>query len=272
MILSTRRKGWIPLVLRWRRRRDLRPIFKAARVTTRVSMSFFPSVHFHYTTYVSNRNHVQHAVQRIFSATTVKRERVLVERRYYSQMNTNLIQRINQISTQRSSKHVSLFAWSKERAPIPVPIQQPRQSASFTSPFLTLNIRRVERTAISQTHSHIRQHHSQTQSFRSERDTLVKSAQIYFNRAEELVWRRTLPRTTTTENVVETNNPETTYRQTVRPAAAVETHVQTAAPTSNPTTPQQITSFDPRLLDRLTDDVIRRVEKRALVERQRRGL
>jgi len=30
--------------------------------------------------------------------------------------------------------------------------------------------------------------------------------------------------------------------------------------------------FDPSLLNRLTDDVIRRVERRARIERERRGL
>jgi hypothetical protein len=35
---------------------------------------------------------------------------------------------------------------------------------------------------------------------------------------------------------------------------------------------QQITSLDPRLVDRLTDDVIRRVEQRVRIERERRGL
>jgi hypothetical protein len=34
----------------------------------------------------------------------------------------------------------------------------------------------------------------------------------------------------------------------------------------------QITKLDPAVLDRLTDDVIGRVEKRMRIERQRRGL
>jgi hypothetical protein len=34
----------------------------------------------------------------------------------------------------------------------------------------------------------------------------------------------------------------------------------------------QISDLDPRLVDRLTDDVIRRVERRVRIERERRGL
>jgi hypothetical protein len=34
----------------------------------------------------------------------------------------------------------------------------------------------------------------------------------------------------------------------------------------------RITDLDPRLLDRVTDDVIRRVERRVRIERERRGL
>jgi hypothetical protein len=35
---------------------------------------------------------------------------------------------------------------------------------------------------------------------------------------------------------------------------------------------QQITTLDPRLVDRLTNDVIRRMEQRVRIERERRGL
>jgi hypothetical protein len=34
----------------------------------------------------------------------------------------------------------------------------------------------------------------------------------------------------------------------------------------------QISDLDPRFVDRLTDDVIRRVERRVRIERERRGL
>jgi hypothetical protein len=33
-----------------------------------------------------------------------------------------------------------------------------------------------------------------------------------------------------------------------------------------------MTDLDPRLVDRLTDDVIRRLERRVRIERERRGL
>ncbi|HSK62747.1 MAG TPA: hypothetical protein VK893_02865 [Pyrinomonadaceae bacterium] len=105
----------------------------------------------------------------------------------------------------------------------------------------------------------------------AQRETLVKQAQIFRERAEELVWRRAQPRTTVIEDASVANITEPTNRQTVRTPTA-ETHVQRASATSTQATPQQLPQLDPGLLDRLTEDVIRRVEKRALIERQRRGL
>lgn len=273
-MICTRRKRWVPLVLRWRRARSLRPFWKTVRMKSTVSLSFFPQVHLHFTTVVSNQNH-QRTVQNSFlSATTVNRERVFRPR-----INTDFVLRVlerkNHISFQKFSKHVRLYASSQQRAPIPNQIQQLRQSASVTSVFTTRqNTRREEQTRVFQTHSHTREHRAQSLSFRSERETSMKSAQIYFDRSEDLVWRRTIQRSTVTEYLSNNaNNPEITNQQQQSGGArVVETHAHSAPPAINHTTPQDISKLDPRFVDRLTEDVIRRVEKRALIERQRRGL
>ncbi|HEV8216389.1 MAG TPA: hypothetical protein VGP95_11155 [Gemmatimonadaceae bacterium] len=41
---------------------------------------------------------------------------------------------------------------------------------------------------------------------------------------------------------------------------------------SNVSAPAQMKDLDPRVIDRLADDVIRRVERRARIERERRGM
>jgi hypothetical protein len=75
--------------------------------------------------------------------------------------------------------------------------------------------------------------------------------------------------------------PELVWRSAPRPAsdAAIETRPPDArsaalrdelAHSSRPAL--QMKDLDGTLLDRLTDDVIRRVERRARIERERRGL
>lgn len=277
-MICTRRKRWTPLVLHWRRARNVRPIRKTVRMKSTVSLSFFPQVHLHFTTVVSNQNQQRTVRNSFLSATTVNRERVLGERVFGPRIKTDSVLRLLKknyyINSQTFSKYVRLYASSPQRTPIPNQIQQPRASATFTSVFKTRqSTTRAELTKVFQTHSHIRDHHSQTLSFRSERETLLKSTQIYFERAEELCWRRTTQRTTVTEHVANANSPVSTYQQPqAGHAGVVETHEQSAPPATRQTTPPQVTNFDPRLVDRLTEDVIRRVEKRALIERQRRGL
>ena len=263
--IKNRVSGWRPLVLHWRRRRVLRPILRTDRVTSLVvSQSYFPQIHFHFTTQVRNQ------YQRLGVQTTVKRNRVLFESRWVTQINTN------------STDHTNTLFFA---SPIQKRFHESRASASFTSVFPTRqSTRHAELTKVFKTHSLVREQRSQVLSFRSERETLLKTAEFYFNRAEELIWRREQLRTTAVEDAPVSRNLETSYRQLVRtPTPTVETtHVQSAPATTTPatstqttstqTTAQQLPKLDPVLLDRLTDDVIRRVEKRALIERQRRGL
>jgi len=109
------------------------------------------------------------------------------------------------------------------------------------------------------------------QSLAPSRSSDKKSTRIQFEAPEELVWRRTQPPVTKFEtggraDVVAANRREPVH------AAVEETAAQTASPANTRAAPQQITKLDPALVDRLTDDVIRRVEQRARIERQRRGL
>lgn len=269
-------RGWRPLVLHWRRRRPVRPISKVDRVSSPVSISYFPQIHFHFTTLLT-QNH-RSSLTRLTSGPAVYRERVLLERRSDTRMNTDRVLqpqymrplRINYLSAPRFFRtHTSLHASSKQSAPIPNQIQQPRGSASVTSVFtMRQSPNHAELSKVFRTHSHISERRTQVLSFRSaSHETLLKT-----ERAEELVWRRhNQSRTNVIEDVSVATVTQTADRQTVR-TPAVSTQAQSASSSISQTTPHQITKLDPGLLDRLTDDVIRRVEKRALVERQRRGL
>lgn len=97
-----------------------------------------------------------------------------------------------------------------------------------------------------------------------------KAVGYQFHDPEELVWRRVNRRSIEVTDLEQRQeSPDSFQRPSMRTfqtqeAANVSPLVERPAP--------QITKLDPGLLDRLTDDVIRRVEKRARIERQRRGL
>ncbi|MDX6443400.1 MAG: hypothetical protein QOH71_474 [Blastocatellia bacterium] len=98
-----------------------------------------------------------------------------------------------------------------------------------------------------------------------------KASQIQSDLPEELVWRRAKRPAT---EVIEAERQQEVSASVQRPTLRTF-QTQEATPKSAPIerpTAAQILSLDPGFLDRLTDDVIRRVEKRAQIERQRRGL
>jgi hypothetical protein len=97
------------------------------------------------------------------------------------------------------------------------------------------------------------------------------SPRVTFNEPEELVWRRTNRPATEDPNV---EPHQVTADSFDRPAVRTFQSQEGVdhSPMSERAAALQITQLDPSFVDRLTDDVIRRVEKRARIERQRRGL
>jgi hypothetical protein len=93
-----------------------------------------------------------------------------------------------------------------------------------------------------------------------------------FDHAEELVWRRGLPpRSELAESGGQQEHAESSTRPPVRSVPRQDASLAVASVLERARAPQ-MTKFDPVVLDRLTDDVIRRVEQRMRIERQRRGL
>jgi hypothetical protein len=249
-----------------------------------VSISYFPQIHLH--TFVT---HNHGSVRRVSAGPTVYRDRVLWERageRIYADKGTGEflwrerayraqrahrslpIEPNSNTSTPRLAIETSptrLLARRGPRASISTKIQQPRKSASLKiRPPLLLHTRVEESSKILKTYSYLREHEHRSQVFSylsASHETHLKTSRTQFDRAEELVWRDV-----TVANVTQTTNQKPVG------APTVSTHAESASSSSNKLTPQQITKLDPGLLDRLTDDVIRRVEKRARIERQRRGL
>lgn len=98
-------------------------------------------------------------------------------------------------------------------------------------------------------------------------------------RAPGLAARHGVQEATTSQRVPPGRPPELLWRSAPRPPAEIVAETRRADSRSTPALPTaperaalQLKDFDGPLLDRLTDDVIRRVERRARIERERRGL
>jgi hypothetical protein len=85
----------------------------------------------------------------------------------------------------------------------------------------------------------------------------------------ELVWRTA--QHVQNDGIKQREESFTSGEQRVRLLPQQEVQLQTMSP-SKPATEDQFTKMDSRVLDRLTDDVISRVERRIRIERERRGL
>jgi hypothetical protein len=92
-----------------------------------------------------------------------------------------------------------------------------------------------------------------------------------YSRTEELIWRRVAKTTTDiTERVRHQEVLDSTERgsgSVANQQTAVDVARAIEAAAAIP-----ITKLDPALMDRLANDVIRRVEQRVRIERERRGL
>lgn len=93
-----------------------------------------------------------------------------------------------------------------------------------------------------------------------------------FGRSDELVWRRVKTSTEIEEEISrsrrDVDQPAETIRPGVPPAAGrgYPAHAVERAVSGT------VMNFDPAMIDRLTNEIIRKVEKRARVERERRGI
>ena len=89
---------------------------------------------------------------------------------------------------------------------------------------------------------------------------------------EELVWRR---KTQTVDEVHEVEHRVGEFGPTLRPrtqATPIEKELAELKRVVETSVAQPVTKLDPSLVDHLADDVIRKVEKRVRIERERRGI
>jgi len=274
------RGEWLPLVLFWRRRRKRTENAIVRRNAPAVRVSSFSQIRVHHAMHVSNPTRVE---RQFFAGATLQFARVMREHQTASFRHTTVNIQAPRVFRSWNTSHSKVntlrtVAAAPPRMTWPVAPFALKRSGQFAQVSTEHTIwRREERRVLSETRSSLRLHSMQTLSLRAPAftDSTARRSpdknvprQRPFEQREELVWRRASR--PAPESIPEEQHatPSTSMQRTSMRHDA--TH-PVSARAERPVTPQ-ITKFDPALLDRLTDDVIRRVERRMRIERERRGL
>jgi hypothetical protein len=291
---SRRRSFWRPISLRWQRRRRHQVNLSAARSASRAPVVLFPQFHFHYTTHRNEQTHHDRVPGPAAATRLAATRAVLVS--HWSTLHARALSPqphpahrawLSFDAHQNSRRNIDAgligtlgsakMAGSHSITPSALNRLRPRQLEQTAEPVRPGRWRK-EQTPPFLTQSRSWQHRLQVFHSRSliadpapDRSQPNKASRIQVDRPEELVWRRVIRPTT---EVAEAERRQEVSDSVPRPALRTF-QSQEATPKSAPieqSTAAQIIKLDPSFLDRLTDDVIRRVEKRAQIERQRRGL
>lgn len=186
----------------------------------------------------------------------------------------------------RSKEHAPLTATPRVSWPplanqlVTWPTERRGRQRLERTPEVRARMQREVQTQFLQTRSQIWQHWHQVFSLnRSKFSDPVphraagnKALQFQYERPEKLVWRRALQTPLTSDDDKLGAEPsEPVGRTQSRSHPGLESSVG-VAPLLERAVATQVAKLDPGVLDRLTDDVIRRVEQRMRIERERRGL
>lgn len=291
------RGSWRPLVLQWRRRdRRRQENLLTARAAAATPIFLFPQIHFHYATHLSNRS--PHSRSSNSSpAAAGPGTRIVLVHRWTTGRAAELRQQPGHDARPLSPSHVHERAHQSSRTKIDGgltnapgrshsldfrPIAPPVARRPFALHFgnapkvAHAKDKTQERAHPFQTHSRIWQPSLQIfrapgNPHRSPERPVRKAVRFKFDVTEELVWRRAQRPST---EVVDLEHQQAAFDSFDRPAARSSQSQEAVNSSLSPerAAVMQITKLDPGLLDRLTDDVIRRVEQRVRIERQRRGL
>src|SRR6266404_2737013 len=288
---------WSPLVLRWPRRANSRDQGATSRAASETRVQWFPQFHFHFATYMRDRNRL--GARRLLGSqpAPTQQTRIVVDQHWtivpgrpaspaQSQFTRFATpsppgREQSRPNEQGAGSDAPRASWPAIKLPM---VRWPRPRPG-QAPFAhTPEAARAEKQSNEpgrpfQTHSRTWQHWLQVFSVRSPKtiDQVGSSARepqdlkFQFDRAEELVWRRKPPAKRIDELETEPARPGSFRRPAVHSFATVEEPVS-ASPEIAKAEAVPVATLDPSVLDRLTDDVIRRVEQRIRIERERRGL
>jgi hypothetical protein len=278
------REAWLPVALRWRRsrKRQANERTAAAKAPGTATATWLANVHLHFAITRAadrTRHEVVHWLAR-------DERRTLLTRRSATLQTATLMMHARRAP--RAPRSLPEGGATKMRAPRiaavfarprPVPAPSIARIVDRTQRLLVDTMQRQLRVRSSATYEHAfhaterqtRMHSRELRTFR-----LIRSAAAAARPSPaspppppalapppELVWR-SAPRPA-----------GDVAGETPRGASSRPVKTQEAAPETPPRAARaalRINDLDPALLDRLTDDVIRRVERRVRIERERRGL
>ena len=265
-------RKWRPLSLYWRRRRKApaRMFRRNAARPAITRVTWFPQFHFHFATHITTNKSGGQAILpvllRSIETRTGRHDRT--DRTFRTSTYSYFAQRLfDRTNTTLQKSSTSLVHHSKHIVFRAISTQTIAQRSSIYREIARIATRQVLQKEM---RAHTRE--LATLRFR-ERDhfhtkSIASSLPI---RPPELVWRRERQlEKQRMESAAE--NPRVIPSPASFRAAVAEAEVAQQVRPMVARAATQTTSIDPALIDRLTEDVIRRVEKRARIERERRGL
>lgn len=287
------RGAWLPVTLHWRQTRRRMDMPRDRRAATPASSRsvWLPQFHLHFAARASDRSRRDERSGYPSAAAIHNARQIVINRQWTSvRMHTLAMQ-----SHRTHSQHVvpagiaavpkfhasetAARRWSLTSPAIVSPATY-RAGTSVIEPIrkgIGAGTSRNERSHLFRTHAPV----GHREMLVSRRPTLAESAAHRASastpsherivRPPELVYRRELhPRTEIVDQPSRLSPAASSPRPPARSLASHETTPEVAR--SGRPAALRVTDLDPSLLDRLTDDVIRRVERRVRIERERRGL
>ena len=287
------RIGWSPIVLRWKKRGKNLTNVILHRAAASMKVLSFPQFHFHFANYQTHRSstsisHGPTSATRVFDTRIIRDEpRANLLTAAPSLKSTLDYQRTlpsnrgsDRSPTSRDSAMSHLSA-SKTGSAYPV-VPQPLipRKYSFSRPGIKFRRQVAAKEDLAspfKIQSRILQWslpvtaRSRNQIYAGPPMPESKLLPPQYSRSEELVWRRVSKTTTDVtervrhQEVFDSSEPRSHSVANQQTAVDVARVVDAVAAIP-------ITKLDPALMDRLANDVIRRVEQRVRIERERRGL
>jgi hypothetical protein len=288
---------WSPLSLRWRRRPKPRDRVAISRAASETKVQWFPQFHFHLATYLRDQNRPGAQPPSGSQTTPTLQTRIAVDQ-HWTSVHDHPAAPAPQYANRHATPSPSARENSRPRAQGTRPDVARASWSAINLPTMLWPKRRPGLTPFARTSESIRpekqsneagrpfptysgtwQHWLQVVSLRSpktiyqvgSRAREPQGLKFQSDRAEELVWRRKLAAKSIDEVDLAADRSGSFRRPAGHSAATVEQTVN-ALPQIAKAETAPVATLDPSVLNRLTDDVIRRVEQRIRIERERRGL
>jgi hypothetical protein len=303
---AARTRSWTPLVLRWRKRRAIKQGMPAGSFVSSTNVASFPQFHFYFTQFFAQRGRgagssktglplsipdaqtirsyksldLVRATPRLSGAAGYRRRRP-AGHRIEERVNPKAgMQSESRYSAQNDAPGIVRSFLSREstlfyrpgagRKRLP-PNAGETRTAMPARALPTLVFAGRSRSGSDRRPMPAARTRAETSNAAlSAREATFRPALSY--QGEELVWRRV---TRSLADHEERSHRRTSADRPVRaePSPAEVSRIAGDLSSSAAASADRaITSFDPAMVDRLTDDIIRRVEKRARIERERRGI